>query len=623
MKSLSHRRHKFFLAINKSNSDFNGSSTFRKFTYNNIRNEASKMNHLFTINYDKLNNVHRKILHSKLKSNPKYNQLEIQSYSNNKNEKYNKFHDFFLTTNKNTINTDKKIKNIKKSRNKSSLSKKVEELNISRNKGKKNKTMYPNFSRNMNLNMDKYYLNITGNRYIKDFIDESRLINKLKYINKIKFEKKEKKENEISIDMKLIDIHCKSLLSTEHLYQQYEVERNHYNRHLFNDVIMNKQILLKLKMKKNQAEGKILNLIKKIDDLKNKSNLLSDYKNFILSIKNHIEFINQLNLKYLNAKLEKDKKEEKTTSNINNNTINKTIISRRNSIAKKNPSLIPILKKKTFNITSKYEYNSRNKTFKKRKTIVMNENKINNIIHKDSIGKRRNSYSQIFDSPMEFNFQMKKIKETLFSLLIKRNKLYSELIKLKLEKEEEIKANKINTKIDSQIKIKEELLKNYKEYNKDLTDKLNSLIKEKEDNSFYILIFEKIEGILSNINKNYKTFKNNEIIFEKYKKLLITRARYQTISSTFIADGIIIIDLVMVKLLIDINNYKNNSNDKNILNKIKLKIEKDKKIYAGRQTKDDIIKRLKFDFKVIEKMNKIYFTTRKVPEKINFKKTKK
>ena len=619
LKSLFYRKHKFLLQISRSSSDFYGSNTYRKFIYDNTKNEITKINQPFTIDHDLLNDAHKKILHSKIKSNPKYKHLEILSYSNNK-EKDKKIKDFFLTTNK--------YKTIKNSRNISSYFKKIDESSISKNENKNNFLIYPLYSTNLDINIDKYYFNRNRNNNIKDFVNERKLVYRLRYINKIKSECKEKKEKEISNEIKLIDIRCKSLLKTKNLYEKYDTERNHYNRYLYNELLMNKQILLKFKIKKNQEEEKLLNLVKKIDILKSKLNILQDYKNFILNIKKNNDIINKFNFKTLDEILNKDKKEKIIINK--NNLINENKILRRNSISfVKNNSSLPLSKRIFFNIKPKLDNITKKQTFKIRKSISENNSKkINNFIkeseRKSFIRERINSEPKIFESSIDFNEQMKKIKDTLFTLLTKKNKLYSELIRLKLEREEEINDNKIKIDLDPKIKIYEELLNNYKEYNNDLTNKLNYLIKEKDDNTFNIIIFKKINEILERINKNYKEFKNNEIIFEKYKRLLIySKVKYQTIKSKFVADGIIIIEHVMIELFKYIENYCKNDNKKKILNEIKLKIEKDKKIFIGRQNKDDIIKKLKYDHRIIEKMNKICFLPRKVPEKINFKKVKK
>ena len=108
MKTTFYRRHKFFSQINKSSSNFYGSPTFRKFIQENAKNEMSKIDSPFSINYD-LNHIHRRLLHSKIITNPKYNQLEIESYSCKRPKKDKKTREFFLTTNKN--------KTVQKSRN--------------------------------------------------------------------------------------------------------------------------------------------------------------------------------------------------------------------------------------------------------------------------------------------------------------------------------------------------------------------------------------------------------------------------------------------------------------------------------------------------------------------------
>ena len=177
MKATFYRRYKFFSQINKSSSNFYGSPTFRKFIQENTKNEKSKIDSPFSINYD-LNHIHRRLLHSKIKENPKYNQLEIECYSFKKEKKDKKTREFFLTTNKN--------KTIQRNRNNIKMLK-IKDLDenteIIKSKNRKYDTLFPLSS--SSIRRDKNIFTIkNSNRYLNDFIKERRLINKLRYIHK-------------------------------------------------------------------------------------------------------------------------------------------------------------------------------------------------------------------------------------------------------------------------------------------------------------------------------------------------------------------------------------------------------------------------------------------------------
>ena len=605
--SLFYRRHKLFLQVNKSSPEYYRSLTYRNFIHENAKNDMPKKNSLFTINQDfkkyLFANTHRIILHSKIKSNPKYNKIEIECYSCKNDKKY-KNKDFFLTTNPQKPN--------KKTRNKESNLKIFNSKNYCKtttnNKIRKNKTLYPVSSTKNDIN--KYYYNT--NKNIKDFINEKRLINKLKYINKLKSELKEKKENEIECDSKLLDFERISLLKSKELLHQFETDRNHYNRHLLDELIMNKQILLKIKLKQSMIEGKVSGLTKKIDELKNKSNLLQEFKNFLLCVKNHASSFD----KYLNKTIDVNSQRRRSINNITNNKMldNNDLI-KRNFMKKRHSVFMPILKKNTYNSKQKID-NDKDKNIKKR--ITFDENRINGQFNKN--GFKNNSDSEIFESSYEFNSKMNKIEETLFTLIYRKNKISRDLIELKFKRNKELNSIKTKPNIEPKIKLYEELLNNYKDYNNDLNKKLNSLIKEKDNYSFNNLVYKKIKIILNTINSNYKEFQKYENIYDRLKKLLY-KSRYK-LKKPFILEGIIIIENFINKLLSEINENAKNYEEENIIEKLRYKIDKEKKLNTDKQYKEEMIRMIKLN-KILKKMNKVFIKSRKVPEKIDFTRIKK
>jgi len=594
MKTTFYRRHKFFSQINKSGSNFYGSPTFRKFIRENTKIEKSKIDSPFSINYD-LNHIHRRLLHSKIKTNPKYNQLEIECYSFKKPRKDIKSREFFLTTNKN--------KTVQKSRNnikKFKINDIDENTEILKSKNRKYDTIYP-LSSSISRDKNIFTLN-NSNRYLNDFIRERRLINKLRYIHKIKYETKEKKENEISCGIKLLDIHQQSLLDTKELLHKFEIEQNHYNRHLFNDLMMNKQILLKLKIKKSQLEGKVLNLNRKIDDLKGKSYIAKEYKDFLFCVKNQVISIDKYKSETLDDEYSKDE------SNINS--------IKRKFIPKKTRIFAPIMRKNTMNaknITGNRKNNKLN---------TLKDRKINKkLIKRASFQEKQNSDTLIFESPYEFKYQMKYIENKLIQLIKKKNKIEGDVIQLKILKEKELHSCKKNANIDSAIKLYEELLNNYKENNNDLQSRLNSLlIKQKDNLSLNNLVYNKVKEILINIKSYSKELKSHSEIFDRVKSVLYkNKIKYKNYKNNVTFEGIIIFEQIISVLSNEIDIYSKNPDGLNIIKKLRLKIEKDKKFYA-RQSRDNIVNKFKLNLKIIEKMNKICFTSRKVPEKINFSK---
>ena len=600
-KVLLYNNHKLYLKINKSSSDF-GSSAYMNFINENNKNEISKINSLFTLNQeynkDMINNIHKSMLHSKIKLNPIYNKLEIECYSCKKMKK-KESKEFFLTTNFH--------KPFKKSRNTNDFFKSNENKNTfnSTNYNKrKYKTIYPIAS--TRIDMNKYYFD--SNKNIKEFVSERRLINKLKYINKLKNELKEKRENEIEEDYKLYDINCISLLKSQNLLKIFETDRNYYNRYLLNELMNNKQILLKIKLKQSILEGQVINLKKKCDELKNRSNILREFKNFLLCVKNQVSTINN----YMNKTI--DAKTNRRTSVCNKNKIEQNNIPHRTPLKKRYSVYIPKIKKNNYGIKQKME-NNKKRSLVKKITFDISKSKEKEF----SLLKHKNSDTELFETSLELDNKINKIEESLITLLFKNNKKTSEIIKMKINKQNEFDSLKVDSNVKSKIKLYEELIHNYQDYNNDLNNKLNSLIIEKDNQSFNILVHKKIKQILITINKNSKYFEQYENIFDRLKKAL-NKSRMKN-KNIFIFEGIIIIENFLYRIQNDIDNYAKNT-EEDFIEKIRYKIEKEKKYSNDKKVKDELMRKLKLK-KIFEKMNKICLTSRKVPEKFNyFKKNK-
>ena len=601
-KFLFYQKHKLFLEINKSSSEFYGSSKYKKLIQEKYKINNSKLNSPFTLNQnynnDLMSNAHRILLHSKIKSNPKYDKLEIECYTCKKQKNIDKNKDIFLTTNMN--------KNVKKSRNIDNFFK-INEIKDFTNKTnyKERKSRTINSISSKKFEMNKYYFDTKRN--IKEFVDERRIMNRLKYINKLKTDLKEKRENEKKGELKLYYINCISLIKSKNLLTQFETDRNYYNRHLLNDLMNNKQILLKILLKQNILEGEIINLKKKIDDLKGKTIALKGYKKFLLCIKNHT--LSRYN--YVNKSFKK--RNTLVMGQKNNDKNNDSNNLSRNSIKKAFSFHNPLLKKNSLIVKQKND-NKKDKRFYKKVTFenYNNETIKEHFLTKD---KKTKSESQIFESTKDFYNKMNRIEENLLTSIYKNNKIRRQITKMKIMKTEELNSLKKNYNIEIKKKLYEELLNSYKDYNNTLENKLKLLTAEKENNSYISLIFKKINEILIEMNKSSKLLHHYDKILIDIKNLL--NKRKIMIKTSYIFKGIIILEKFINEIKVHINNNPKKINEENIIEKIKCKIEKEKKMNIDREKKEEIIRNLKLN-KILAKNNKICITSRKVPEKINF-----
>ena len=602
-----YQKHKLFLEINKSSSEFYGSSKYKKLIQEKYKINNSKLNSPFTLNQnynnDLMSNAHRILLHSKIKSNPKYDKLEIECYTCKKQKNIDKNKDIFLTTNMN--------KNVKKSRNIDNFFK-INEIKDFTNKTnyKERKSRTINSISSKKFEMNKYYFDTKRN--IKEFVDERRIMNRLKYINKLKTDLKEKRENEKKGELKLYYINCISLIKSKNLLTQFETDRNYYNRHLLNDLMNNKQILLKILLKQNILEGEIINLKKKIEDLKGKTIALKGYKKFLLCIKNHT--LSRYN--YVNKSFKK--RNTLVMGQKNNDKNNDSNNLSRNSIKKAFSFHNPLLKKNSLIVKQKND-NKKDKRFYKKVTFenYNNETIKEHFLTKD---KKTKSESQIFESTKDFYNKMNRIEENLLTSIYKNNKIRRQITKMKIMKTEELNSLKKNYNIEIKKKLYEELLNSYKDYNNTLENKLKLLTAEKENNSYISLIFKKINEILIEMNKSSKLLHHYDKILIDIKNLL--NKRKIMIKTSYIFKGIIILEKFINEIKVHINNNPKKINEENIIEKIKCKIEKEKKMNIDREKKEEIIRNLKLN-KILAKNNKICITSRKVPEKINQKKINK
>ena len=336
-------------------------------------------------------------------------------------------------------------------------------------------------------------------------------------------------------------------------------------------------------------------------------NLLREYKNFILSVKNKVSSsINDFN------KENKTKNLSRSNSSRNND---KNILDKKNSTKKRYSIFMPLLKKNTFT--------NKNKDKKLLKRTTFDDNFIKEFkkeAKKDSEKKKVKSDSEMFESPIEFNNKINKMEDYLFSLIYKKNKLSRDVIDMKIQKRNLLKDLKSNSNVEGKIKLYKELINNYKEQNYELKLKLNSLIIDKGNKTFSNLVFIKIREILMTINNNFYKSKKYKNELENVKSLINRRSERQ--KEPFIFKGIILIEKFIYNLKYDINIFAKNSTEENIVDRIKYKIERDKK-YNNEKAYKEEIKRIQKLKKITEKMNKICFISRKVQEKINFNKNKK
>ena len=271
--------------INDTHTDF---STFLK-THTNFN---------FYPNKNSMQSFHKTLMHKKLHSNPKFIEIERMCYTErnsrekikDKNNMRNIPKDnFFLTNNNEVCNTDRTILDYNYEKHKDFY--KLIEFETNKN----NKTHSLNKS---NLISSNLFLRFNGKKYlnsnypdalfpkVSDFIEDIKMVRTVKYINNLKVEKQKHEYAMAGLDNETTKLTVHSLVNSFKLLKNFKSSYITYNKYLINQIHREKNKLDSYIADENSVKEEVILLQKRFDDLMIEFEILANFKNLFIAIKN-------------------------------------------------------------------------------------------------------------------------------------------------------------------------------------------------------------------------------------------------------------------------------------------------------------------------------------------------
>ena len=654
----------------KTCSDFYRTSRFRIFS-NNMKKAKIKNTILTSFlknNHKNISNkffdsFHKSFIRRKLSSNPKYIEIEkqicyternLKPKNHNKNNNYqNNFEKIFLTNNNDSINYKKRMTN-------NSLKKLI---SIDKHRNIKN-----NYFHNIHSNI---FLSLNENKFrnnnypdvlcpkISDFIDDIKLIRKVKFVNNIKIEQHKQVSNLVGLKVETIDLTIHSLTHSIKLLNSYNSSFSNYNKFLINEIKKEKQILDNYIVDENIIKEQVILLEKKFDDLMIEFEILNNFNSLFKAVKERARINNndllsktfaEKTIETLKKKIVLKKKNtvslnspkrlllKKTTMIQNKSNENETSINNITS----NKIITKFDKKNTLNIRKHQpilEIKSNTISIEQKKKIDrLNSFQPSAISQKKNIDNynfNQNNNTNIQTSKIQFNNydihkEFKIILDNILDLIEKYNDNECYIISFKLLFDKE--ANSINAlKLNQQIKEKINILDYSRKYNILLISKLKLLKCQKNDYSLFIFIYNKLNQNIDLI-KDYKVKKYQHLIdqfVDVYdKNTIINQYNFENNRKNYkreylekelinyLYKVLALFEKLECGLIEGKNNYLKNNYFSERIEEYENKMDNAKKLFNNRFKRDeDKLRRKKINEKTIKKWNKILFKPiRKVVE---------
>ena len=645
--------------MNNTHTDF---STFLK-THTNLN---------FYSNKNSMKSFHKTLMRKKLYSNPKYIEIKSKSYTdrnykvkdkNNLSNKSNKIihkENIFLTNNNEISYTDRTIGDYNcKTNNNFYISKKIKPKNNNKN-----------YSLNTsNLISSNLFLKFNGKKYlnsnypdalfpkVSDFIEDIKMVRTIKYINNLKKEKKKHEYAMAGLDNETTELNVHSLITSFKLLNNFKSSYITYNKYLLNQINKEKNKLDNYISDENLVKEEVILLQKRFDDLMIEFEILINFKNLFMAIKNKTKIMstNKSGKSFANEVKERLKnqivlaRQNTVIINSNNNVSKKRNVGilRKPTIKKKNgkensPNIFESLSNKNNNKAGKANRNQdkhvtvtnpfnfrRNSTYKKIERFNSLQpfskgkiNKIENFLQKNS------SNSSIPSLPLEqydVQREVKIIEKNILESIKDYNFLESDIIYLKLLFSQE--KGLMNDLIAHLIKERISQLDFCKKYNDILNNRYNFLISRNKDYSLYFLIYRKINKLISEvITYKIKDFKviieNMKNIYDKNKlfyQYKIEKDEYRRENIVvqlvkYLFKVLILVGKIRIELIQKKNDYLKDQYYSEQIVKYENKMDMAKKMFNSQNKRNEELLRIeKINQNTIKNLNKmIYRPKRKV-----------
>ena len=271
--------------INDTHTDF---STFLK-THTNFN---------FYPNKNSMKSFHKTLMRKKLHSNPKFIEIERMCYTErNSKEKIKDKNNtrnipkenFFLTNNNEICNSDRTILDYNYKTRK-------DFYKLIETEANNNNKIHP--LNKSNLISSNLFLKFNGKKYlnsnypdtlfpkVSDFIEDIKMVRTVKYINNLKIEKQKHEYAMAGLDNETTNLTVHSLVNSFKLLKNFKSSYITYNKYLINQIHREKNKLDSYIADENSVKEEVILLLKRFDDLMIEYEILTNFKNLFIAIKN-------------------------------------------------------------------------------------------------------------------------------------------------------------------------------------------------------------------------------------------------------------------------------------------------------------------------------------------------
>ena len=653
--------------INDTHTDF---STFLK-THTNFN---------FYPNKNSMKSFHKTLMHKKLHSNPKFIEIERMCYTErNSKEKIKDKNNtrnipkenFFLTNNNEICNSDRTILDYNYKTRK-------DFYKLIETEANNNNKIHP--LNKSNLISSNLFLKFNGKKYlnsnypdtlfpkVSDFIEDIKMVRTVKYINNLKIEKQKHEYAMAGLDNETTNLTVHSLVNSFKLLKNFKSSYITYNKYLINQIHREKNKLDSYIADENSVKEEVILLLKRFDDLMIEYEILTNFKNLFIAIKNKTKImsINSSGKSFADEVKERLKKQ--ITLARQNATIVNSISSQRRKIGIMRKSTVKLRnekekekdkeKEKEYHspISKQLSINNINKILKKEDrnhnrhvTVVTtfnakkNEkikkierfnslqpsstgkiNRIENFLQKNSLSS---SIPSISMEHYDVQRKIKLIENNILESIEDYNYLESDIIYLKLifSQEKGLMSDLMTHLIQDRINQ----LDYCKKYNILLNNRYKLLVNRNNDYSLFFLIYRKLNKLLGEavtckvqkfkliidemkiIYDKNKLYYQNKVEKNEYKRAYIIKQLVK-----YIYKVLILVEKIELELIQTKNYYlKSNYYSEQIV-KYANKMDIAKKLFNSKYKRnEELLRREKINQNTIKNLNRIiYKPKRKVAQ---------
>ena len=653
--------------INDTHTDF---STFLK-THTNFN---------FYPNKNSMKSFHKTLMHKKLHSNPKFIEIERMCYTErNSKEKIKDKNNtrnipkenFFLTNNNEICNSDRTILDYNYKTRK-------DFYKLIETEANNNNKIHP--LNKSNLISSNLFLKFNGKKYlnsnypdtlfpkVSDFIEDIKMVRTVKYINNLKIEKQKHEYAMAGLDNETTNLTVHSLVNSFKLLKNFKSSYITYNKYLINQIHREKNKLDSYIADENSVKEEVILLLKRFDDLMIEYEILTNFKNLFIAIKNKTKImsINSSGKSFADEVKERLKKQ--ITLARQNATIVNSISSQKRKIGIMRNSTVKLRnekekekdkeKEKEYHspISKQLSINNINKILKKEDrnhnrhvTVVTtfnakkNEkikkierfnslqpsstgkiNRIENFLQKNSLSS---SIPSISMEHYDVQRKIKLIENNILESIEDYNYLESDIIYLKLifSQEKGLMSDLMTHLIQDRINQ----LDYCKKYNILLNNRYKLLVNRNNDYSLFFLIYRKLNKLLGEavtckvqkfkliidemkiIYDKNKLYYQNKVEKNEYKRAYIIKQLVK-----YIYKVLILVEKIELELIQTKNYYlKSNYYSEQIV-KYANKMDIAKKLFNSKYKRnEELLRREKINQNTIKNLNRIiYKPKRKVAQ---------